>query len=220
MIYLTTLLLIKSDWTTFTFVIVVFLLAISKWLYKDRLFHLISIFFSKDYFIKYGKDTQLIFSWFNCLLFLVQALILSLLIVAYITLYKPTIIDSNSLYLFSLSFLAVILFFGIRYIVGKVLAIIFELNKAHDYLTFAKMSYLYSSVLLIIPFVFLTYYIKTYNLLLFQLTILLFTILLIVRYVNILINNKKIIFRRLFYFILYLCALEIAPILLTYKILV
>lgn len=220
MIYLTTLLFIKSDWITFAFVLVVLLLAISKWLYKDRLFHLISIFFSKDYFIKYGKDTQLIFSWFNCLLFLVQTIILSLLIVAYIILYKSHIVDDNSLYHFSLSFIAVTLFFGIRYIIGKFLAIIFEVNKAHNYLTFAKISYLYSSVLLIIPFVFLTYYIKTNNLLLFQLTITLFSILLIVRYVNILINNKKMIFRRLFYFILYICALEIAPILLIYKILV
>jgi hypothetical protein len=217
MIYLTTLVMIKNDWILVFFIIIFSLLAIVKWLYKERLFNLVTIYFSKDYFLKYGKENQLIFNWFNAVLFFIQSVIIGFLFLAYCIFYKPEIIQQNSLQLFLKSILFVSLFFLVRYVVGKVLAIIFEINKQHEHLAFAKISYLYSSILLIIPFTFSIFYIKTYNLLAFQLTIAIFTILLIIRYVVVFNNNNKTIFSRLFYFILYFCALEIAPVLLVLK---
>lgn len=209
--------MIKSDWIMIVFIIIFSLLAIVKWLYKERLFNLVVIYFSKDYFLKYGKESQLIFNWFNIALFLIQLIVISFLILAYCVFYKPDIVEENSLQLFLKTTFLVSLYFSGRYIVGKILAIIFEINKPHEHITFAKISYLYSSVLLILPFILSIFYIKMYNLLVFHVTIAIFTILLIVRYVVIFKNNKNFIFSRLFYFILYLCALEIAPILLILK---
>lgn len=220
MIFLTTIFSIKNDWTTYIFIIILTLLAVAKWIYKEQLISLLTIFFSKDYFLKYGKNNQLIFNGFNTILFVIQGFVISLLIVCYQSLYNIEILDLNGLQLFSSIFFITIIFFGLRYIIGKVLASIFELTKEHEYLTFSKISYLYSIIVIILPFIFLSFYTKIYNFLLFQLTIVIFSILLIIRYINILINNKNLIFSRLFYFILYLCALEIAPILLIYKILV
>jgi hypothetical protein len=217
MIYLTSLVMIKNDWIMIAFIIIFSLLAIVKWLYKDRLFMLVTIFFSKDYFLKYGKESQLVFNWFNSILFIIQSIIISFLLLAYCVFYKPEIIQQNNSQLFLKIILLVSLFFLVRYIIGKFLAVIFELNKQHDHITFAKISYLYSSTLLILPFVFSIFYIKSYNLLAFHVTISIFTILLIIRYVVIFNNNKKVIFSQMFYFMLYLCALEITPILLILK---
>lgn len=209
--------MIKNDWILFFFIIIFSLLAIVKWLYKERLFNLATIYFSKRYFLKYGKENQPIFNWFNAVLFFIQSVIIGFLFLAYCIFYKPEIIQQNSLQLLLKTSLFVSLFFLVRYVVGKALAVIFEINKQHEYLTFAKISYLYSSILLIIPFTFSIFYIKTYNLLAFHFTITLFSILLIIRYVVIFNNNNKIILSRLFYFMLYFCALEIAPILLALK---
>lgn len=210
--------MINNDWITVVFVIVLLLLAVAKWLYKDRLLNLSTLFFSKDYFLNYGKENQLIFNGFNAILFTIQSIVLGLLILGVVVFYKPELLEMGSLELFLKSTLLVTIFFLIRYLIGKILAIIFEVNRLQEYIAFAKISYFFNSILWILPFVLSIFYIEKHNLLMFQLTMVIFTILLIVRYVLIARNNKNSIFYRLFYFILYLCALEIAPVLLLYKI--
>jgi hypothetical protein len=51
----------------------------------------------------------------------------------------------------------------------------------------------------------------------FKITFLVFVILLVLRYSLVLVNNKKLITNNLFYFMLYLCALEIAPLAIILK---
>ena len=58
---------------------------------------------------------------------------------------------------------------------------------------------------------------KQFDDLIFKITIFVFLFLLIIRYSLLLINNKKLIFNNLFYFILYLCALEIVPLVIILK---
>ena len=217
MIFLTTNLIIKRDWITIVFLLIFFLLSVVKFVYKERLFKLVSLFFSKEYFLNYGKDNRLIINNFNTILFIIQSLVLALLVFALISFYKPEIVENNTLVVFLKIGLFIVSFFALRYAISLLLGILFEVNKQQEYLTFAKLSYLFSSTLLILPLLFFVYYVKSYNLLAFQLTITVFTILLIIRYVVIFQNNKNNIYNKLFYFILYLCALEIAPFLLIYK---
>jgi len=209
--------MIKSDWTTVVFLLIFFLLGVAKWVYKERLFKLTSLFFSNEYFLAYGKDKKLIINGFNTILFSVQSLALSLLMFSFFYFYKPLIIVNNGLIFFLKIVLFTTSFFILRYLVSLLLGVLFEVNKQQEYLAFAKISYLFSSTVLILPLLFFVYYVKNYNLLVFQLTISVFTILLIIRYVVIFQNNKNKVLYQLFYFILYLCALEIAPFLLIYK---
>ncbi len=220
MIFLTSSRLIENDWVTVAFIIVFLLLGIVKLLYKERLIKLVSLFFSKKYLLNYGKESQLVINWFNTALFIVQIIIFSLFWVAYFVLYKSDIVIDNSLEIFIKACLSLTVFFFFRYLIGKLLGVLFGIKQQQESLTFAKMSYLYNISLLVLPFLLFIFYEKTYNLLAFQLLIVVFAILLIVRYVVIVQNNKKIVFRNLFYFILYLCALEIAPVLLIFKIFV
>jgi len=220
MIFLTSSRLIANDWITIAFIIMFLLLGFAKLLFKERLTELVFLFFSKNYLLNYGKENQLIINGFNTVLFIVQIIIFSLFVLAYIAFYKMEILIDGSLDVFLKICLNLTVFFLFRYLIGKLLGVLFDVKQQQEFLTFAKMSYLYSVSLLILPFLLFIFYTKTYNLLIFQLLIVVFTILLIIRYVVIFQNNKNFIFRNLFYFILYLCALEIAPVLLIFKIFV
>ena len=218
MYFLVSFLLIKSDWVTAIFVLVLLLLGVAKYLYKDRLSELAIVFFNKRYFLNFGKESQLIFSNFNKILFTVQTLVFALFAFLLTQFYFLQYSEENTLYLFLKILIGISLYFSIRYAVGKLLGVLFNLNKMQSRLAFSKMIYLFSISIIILPFLLLTFYIESLNLMMFQLSGLILCILLIVRYVFILKNNKSVLKNGLFYFIVYLCALEMAPILVVFKI--
>jgi hypothetical protein len=88
-----------------------------------------------------------------------------------------------------------------------------EMKELLGYFFFSKRSYLYS-ISIGLFFLNVVYFYGFQNIRLFLSgIILLFTI----RFVLILITNKNLIIKELFYFILYLCAFEIAPLLILFK---
>lgn len=216
--YLALNLLVKSDWITGVFSLIFLLLGIVKYLYNDRLVELTTLFFTNRYFLNYAKESRLIFNGFNVILFAVQIIILSLFIFLLVQFYFIEFYFENDLLFFIKINIGILIFFLIRFLVGYLLALLFEIGQEQKQVTFSKMSYLFALSILILPFLLLVFYVKNFNLLLFQLLSLLLTILLIMRYVFVLKNNKSVVLSRLFYFILYLCALEIAPMLLIFKI--
>ena len=215
---ITSFLLIKSDWITVVFILIFLVLGAAKYLYKERLSDLIRSFFSKKYILQFSKESQLIFSNFNLLLFVVKILSFSLFIYFFMVFYFPNKVPDGSIVYYLKTIGGLSLFFLIRYFIGTILGIIFNINKMQAQLAFTKMIYLFTVSVLILPFLLLTFYMKSSNLLFFQLSVVILLILLIVRYVFVFRNNKSVINRGMFYFILYLCALEIAPILLVLKI--
>ena len=207
-------LLLNNDWITIVFLIIFILLVVVKLLFKERLFELLSLFFSKKYFLKYSKESPLIFNGFNALFFVILNLILSLFILIFAIQYKPELIDNQSFYLFININFGVTLFFFFRFILGYALGVLFGVKQQQLLLSFSKMSYLFNNVLFILPFLVFTFFIKKHNFLVFQFTLLLFSTLLIMRYIFILRTNKSLLDKHWFNFFLYLCALEMAPLLL------
>jgi hypothetical protein len=208
---------LKNDGITLIFLLIFILLVVVKLIYNERLFLLTTIGISKKYFLNYGKESRLIFNGFNSILFIVQSLIGMLIVYAFLQFYQPELVQESSFLLLKI-FLGLSIIFLIRYLIGKGFGILFDVENTHNHISFEKMSYLFSILLLILPFLLLVFYIEKYNFLFFQLLIAVLTILLTIRYLFLFSNNKKQIASRLFYFILYLCALEIAPIFIIYKI--
>lgn len=211
-------LLIKGDWFTVVFVLIFLILGVAKYLYKDQLSELAIVFLNKRYFLNFGKESLAVFSNFNKLLFSVQVLVFSLFLFLFIQFFFSEYLAGNTLYLFLKIVVGIALYFAIRYSLGKFLATLFDLNKMQTQLNFSKMVYLFSISMIILPFLLLVFYIKSYNFMVFQLSAIILSILLIVRYVFVLKNNKSLLKNGLFYFIVYLCALEMAPILVVFKI--
>ena len=120
---------------------------------------------------------------------------------------------SLSFFNYGLSFAFFFFFFSIKWTLEYLLSLLFGIrNNVHFFLV-SKSSYFFS----ITFFLFVILIVVTYTSLgaKFLISATFFTLL--IRLVFLLINNKKLIFSKLFYFILYICTLEIAPLLILYK---
>ena len=108
----------------------------------------------------------------------------------------------------------VLLCLTIRYVVDFLLIILFDIiDSLVTYFFFSRRSYSYSiSLGLLILNILYFYTFNSYYFLIFGI-IALFSI----RYLLILYYNKNLIIKELFYFILYLCAFELAPLFVLFK---
>ena len=108
----------------------------------------------------------------------------------------------------------VLLCLTIRYVADFLLIILFEIRDSLvTYFFFSRRSYSYSiSLGLLILNILYFYTFNSHYFLIFGI-IALFSI----RYLLILYYNKNLIIKELFYFILYLCAFELAPLFVLFK---
>ena len=206
----------SKDWITVVFTIIFILFALAKYNNNKRFKKLLPLLISKNYLVIYAKQTPILLNTFHIFFAIIQLFIFSLIIFIGVK-TKNSIAKEFEITFFISILTSVFIFIVVRYFIGKILAVIFEKENEHEYFTYIKMSYLSNFSLLLFPLLIITLYINfdssvlAYLVLIFALFILLFY------YVMIIINNQKLIFRKLFYFILYLCALEVAPLIFLYK---
>jgi len=207
----------NTDWITLVFFIILMLLVLVKVFYNQRLQDTSMLFFSKKTLsVYFNKEKKISLNWFQFLLFIVQLLTVSLffyLIARQFNLNNALL--NSHLYLIIIGF--VLLYFGIRFFLGLFLAFIFDLKPFHRIVLYEKVNYFNNLILWILPIIILLVYAPEYQSELLKISIVIFISLLILRYVLVLRNNKKLIFNDLLYFILYLCALEIAPLVIIFK---
>jgi hypothetical protein len=193
------------------------LLAAAKFFFRDKLAHTSSLILHKKYLLIYfNKDKNVILNKFQVLVFIIQLLALSIIFFvgnSYMTNEAP----SGSIFDFYMILGAVAAYFCFRYIIGFLLAIALNIKNVHTKIVYDKISYFGNIILWILPLLLLSIYASDYRKLFISITLIMFVFLLVVRYVLFLSNNKKLIFNNLFYFILYICALEIAPLIIILK---
>jgi hypothetical protein len=206
----------NNEVITWMFGLVFFLLTCVQLLFSVRLKSLLSSFFSKYYFLDFQTALQDTFSLFNVLLFLIQNLILS------IFLFKACVfleIDfDNDLLFFLKLFTSLTMYFLFQYIVGKVFSYLFDYEDRFNHIHVLKFSYMKVVSFGLLPFLLTTHYFPYFQIeFLSYGTLVVLCILLTIRVVFIISFNNKWILQSLFYFILYICSLEIAPLLIINK---
>ena len=207
----------NNDWITFVFLIILFLLATAKFFFRDKLLHTGSLILYKKYLLIYfNKDKNVVLNKFQALVFIIQLLVLSILFFVG-NFYLTNEAQSGTIFDFYIILGTLATYFCIRYVVGLVLANALNINNVHSKIVYDKISYFGNIVLWILPLLLLSVYASDYRKLFISVTLIMFAFLLVVRYVLFLSNNKKLIFNNLFYFILYICALEIAPLIIILK---
>ncbi len=207
----------NHHWVSLVFLAILIFLTWAKVLYKDRLLHTASLFFANKYlFIYFNKEKNDIINLFQFLLFMIQLLALSL-VLYFANYFWQFSAKLNALNDYLLLVAAVGMYFCLRYLIGLFLAEIFNIKNKFNRVAYDKVSYFNNLVLWILPFLILSAYANIYKELFFKITFFVLVILLILRYVLVLVNNKKLIVNNLFYFILYICALEIAPLAIILK---
>lgn len=200
------------DWITLIIFISLILLALGKYLFKGMFTNFIILPFNNKYVTLYNKKGKL-FNWFHILLTFFQLINFSLF-----TFLAKNIISSQNVEAYPIVFFAV-LGILIIYLLAKIgiqmaNGFVFDANEMVTGIIFNKISYFnYSSCIAFLANVILTYILKDSKPVVY---ISIFCILLIngIGLVNGLRNHQKLISINLFYFILYLCALEIAPLVL------
>lgn len=198
----------NKDWATALFLFSLVLIALSKSLFENRFSEFIKLIVS-DKYIKVYKDSGLIMSWFTVFLFVVQIISFSFFIHLLLTSFGYIIKTDWISFIQVFTFLTV--FVLSKYLIEKIIGTSFDIEEFVEQFNLQKVSYRTFIGLFLLPFNCFLFYNDSisHNLMLFFLVIILiinvFTYLLSIKnYQNILIGN-------LFYFILYLCALEIAP---------
>jgi len=210
----------NSDWITLTIVLIFVVLVLLKVIYKDRLYYESALFFSKKYLtIYFNKEKNLILNLFQVALFIVKLLVLSL-IFYFANVYFKIYPNPLSFHMYILLFFGIGLYFSMHFLIGLLLAFLFDFKNEYMKVIHSKISYFNNLILWLLPFLIFSIYANKFQELLIRITFLVFVLLLILRYILILFYNNKLIYNNFFYFILYLCALEIAPLIIVLKLIV
>ena len=189
----------------------ILIIAILKVIYPKRFNDFIRLPVSNNYFLAKGKSEELRHP-FSILLFIIQLISISL----FINLFFLEKGKANVLLFLQILFV-VFVFIIVKTSIEKMIGAIFSIEKLIDHYIYEKLSYRnFLSLLLIVTNLIFYFSVKPdLN------TLLIFTGILFL--INILIlfytykNYRSLIFSNFFYFLLYLCALEISPYLILYK---
>jgi len=207
---------VTSDWITLIFIVVLIMIAILQFNFTERFSKLFSLVYSEKYYTDYIKTRPLIFNWFHVIFFFIIIFNISLSI--YFTINAFSTSDKTGQFYFYFQILIMTLsYFSFRYFVGYLLGNIFELEEGQSYFTFLKMSNLALVSVLIFPLLILTNYsVGFFHKFLITFGIVASLAIALFRYF-VLIKNEKLSFNNLFYLFLYLCALELSPFIVLYK---
>lgn len=207
----------NNDWMSFVFLGVLCLLTFIKIRYNDRILHTSTLFFQKKYLsIYYNKEKNTVFNGFQIPFFLIKTLIISLLLY-HINVFFNISSDIIGFWGYGKILIYVSIYFLIRYVIGMTISEVLSFQKPYRKMVFDKLNYFNNVILWIIPMVLIYSYVNSYKIFFFNILFLISIALLVVRYGLLLANNKNLIFNNIFYFILYLCALEIAPFVIIFK---
>lgn len=198
-----------KDWATYLFVFSFVLIAITKTAFEGRFSEFLRILIS-DKYIKIYKDNSQLMSGFTILLFIVQVISFSFFI--QILLFHFDYITSKTDWI---TFIRIFTFFGVfvvsKFLIEKIVAAVFNIEEFTEQFNLQKVSYRTFIGMILLPVNIYLFYNNSVP------TVLIYCIIIVILAINLysyLISLKiyqNLIIGKIFYFILYLCALEIAP---------
>ena len=198
----------NKDWATALFIISFAVIAITKSIYENRFFDYSKLIVSDKYNKIYKESSQLL-SWFNIALMFVLFISMSFFI--QLILDHLGLASKYDWVLFIQLFTICSIFILGKFIVEKIIGVAFDFEELIEHYNLQKVNYrTYISVCLL-PINMLLYYTDNLSITVIYILIAVVLVANILSYLNSLKIYQKFIIGKLFYFILYLCTLEIAP---------
>ena len=198
----------NKDWATVLFVICFVLIAIIKSVFENRFADFLKLIYS-DKYIKIYKDPSNLMSWFTIAFFLVQLISLAFFIQLLLNYFGYVSKSDWLIYIQIITLLGV--FILSKYLVEKIIATSFNIEETLEQFNLQKVSYRTYLGLLLLPVNIILFYNDSIPITVIYFIIFVLLIINLLTYLNSLKIYQNLIFGKLFYFILYLCALEIAP---------
>lgn len=198
----------NKDWATILFVLCLLLVAITKGNFENRFSDFMRLIVN-DKYLKIYKDSSNVTSWFTISLFIVQLISFSffvLIILSYFGIAEKTDF---------IKYIQIITLIGVfvlsKYLIDKIIATTFSIEEFAEQLNLQKVSYRAFIGLFIIPVNVILYYNDYSSKIIVYTFMAIIVIINAFTYLKTLKSYQNILINKLFYFILYLCALEIAP---------
>ena len=198
----------NKDWATILFVLSFAAIAITKSAFENRFADFAKLIYSDKYTNVY-KDSSNLKSGFTISLFFVQTISLAFFIQLSLAVFGYASKTDWILYIQIITFL--VFFVLSKFLIEKIIATAFDIEEFIEQFNLQKVTFRTYIGLFILPINIILFYYDSIsrNFLIFIIgTVVIINIL---TYVVSIKNYQNIIFSKLFYFILYLCALEIAP---------
>ena len=208
---------ISNDWITIVFVIILLLLAFSKKFFQEDFFDFWRIFKSNKYFTSHKRSLS-VFNLFSFLFFIAQGLSISLGIYFLLKTLSLLPADTSDLIIFIQICLAFNIFIGVKYLIEKIIGEIFNISNLLDNYLFYKITYKNFLALAVLPILLILAYSVLYIKIFLFISVGIWiaaNMVVLAKYYS---QNQKLILGNWFYFILYLCTLEIAPYFILFKV--
>ena len=198
----------SRDWATVLFVLSFAIIAVTKSVFENRFADFANLIYSNKY-IKVYKDSSNLKSTFTVSLFLVQVISLAFFVQITLSYFGYA---SKTDWLLYIQILTLLVFFILsKYLIEKIIATSFNIEEFMEQFNLQKVTYRTYIGLFILPFNIILFYYDSFSK---NIPLVIIAIILIINALTYFIsikNYQNLIFSKLFYFILYLCALEIAP---------
>lgn len=202
-----------SDWITLVFILAFGIIALTKTLYENRFDDFTKLIFS-DKYIRIYKDSSHLMGLFSILLFFVQVVSISFFVQILLSHLGYGL--KTDWVLFIQIFTFVLYFILSKFLIEKIIGTTFKIEELVDYFNLQKVTYRTYIGLFLLPIDIILY---NYDAVLKNVSIIILYIIIalnVLLYIYAIKNYRKEIFGKLFYFILYLCTLEITPYYLMY----
>ncbi len=196
------------DWATVLFVLSFALIAVSKTVFENR-FHDFMKLIVSDKYIKMYRDSSNLMSGFTIILFVIHLISLAFFLQLVLSSFGYASKTDWILFIQIFTFLTV--FILSKFLIEKIIATSFDIEEFTEQFNLQKVSYRTYVGLLLLPVNVILFYNNIIPLKLIYALIFVIFAINILTYVISLKNYQNLLFGKLFYFILYLCALEIAP---------
>ena len=202
---------IDTNWITLLFLFLFTCILILKGMSQRRLKGNVSSILNKSFIEVEAEEKTFFLNLFQCLIFVFSMLVLSLLIYNIILYYEFW--RSQDLVSYMKVVGVVSSYFLIKWSVESLFSYVLMIQKQLRLFLISKAVYLHSTAFFLLIALVLVQYSQLNIPFLIYFSIFIFSI----RFVLLVVINKKLVFNELFYFILYLCAFEIAPLFILFK---
>ena len=198
----------NKDWATILFVLSFAAIAITKSAFENRFDDFAKLIYSDKYTNVY-KDSSNLKSGFTISLFFVQIISLAFFVQLSLAVFGYASKTDWILYIQIITFL--VFFVLSKFLIEKIIATAFDIEEFIEQFNLQKVTFRTYIGLFILPVNIILFYYDSISRNFLIIIISTVVIINILAYLVSIKNYQNIIFSKLFYFILYLCALEIAP---------
>jgi hypothetical protein len=200
--------LVNKDWATLLFVLAIAIIALNKTIFSVRFNEFIKLGYSEKY-NKIYKDTNNLLSWFTISMFVIQLISFSFFILLFLSYFNYTKTDNYITYIQVITFLFV--FILSKFLIEKIIGTAIDSESLVDKFNLIKVNYRAFLGFILLPINIVLYYNSWPIKEVFYVILTIFLLYNVFTYYFLVKTYQKTILSKLFYFILYLCTLEIAP---------